>query len=558
AKTTSWNKFSSTMAFAIICLATNQKFNFSRYILLSLVKNIKAGVPLFMFPRVGIGFSGEVTLLFDNMLVQAPEEKQHKLKRKHTKEPEVPPTKSQAEHNVPLPLPSHDPLPSGKDSLKLKKLMDLCTSLSNKVLDLEFNLMDIKSTCKAKIEKLESRIERLEEENIVLKELKGVYSIVDSDEPVMLKEESSKQGRKIADIDADVQINLEKVQAEAYNLDLDHQEKVLSMLDVIDEEPAGVEEVVEVFTAAKLKTKVVTTAGVDKRGVIIQDPEETTTTVTVQLKVQANDKRKAILVKEPKPLKKQVQIDLDEEVARQLEAELNIDINWNAVIEQVKRSKRLTDAVMKYQALKRKPLTEAQARRNMIVYLKNMAGYKMNYFKGMRYDEIRPLFEKHYNYNQAFLNETKVSSDQVLHLGELFEEFPDVFPEELPGLPPVRQVEFQIDLIPGAAPVARAPYRLAPLEMQELSNQLQELEDQGFIRPNQEMDFQILKQKLCEAPILALPEGNDDFVFYCDASIQAQTEALKEENVQAENLRGMEKAFEIHTDGTHCIKNQSW
>ncbi|GKD88685.1 putative reverse transcriptase domain-containing protein [Tanacetum coccineum] len=52
-----------------------------------------------------------------------------------------------------------------------------------------------------------------------------------------------------------------------------------------------------------------------------------------------------------------------------------------------------------------------------------------------------------------------------------------VFPEDLPGLPPVRQVEFQIDLISGAAPVARAPYRLAPSEMRELSNQLQELSD---------------------------------------------------------------------------------
>nr|GEZ37931.1 hypothetical protein [Tanacetum cinerariifolium] len=55
---------------------------------------------------------------------------------------------------------------------------------------------------------------------------------------------------------------------------------------------------------------------------------------------------------------------------------------------------------------------------------------------------------------------------------------------ELPGLPPVRQVEFQINLIPGAAPVARAPYRLAPSEMQELSNQLKELADRGFIRPS--------------------------------------------------------------------------
>ncbi|GJS40524.1 retrotransposon protein, putative, ty3-gypsy subclass [Tanacetum coccineum] len=59
-----------------------------------------------------------------------------------------------------------------------------------------------------------------------------------------------------------------------------------------------------------------------------------------------------------------------------------------------------------------------------------------------------------------------------------------VFPEDLPGLPPTRQVEFQIDLIPGAAPVARAPYRLAPSEMKELSEQLKELSDKGFIRPS--------------------------------------------------------------------------
>ncbi|GJR45841.1 reverse transcriptase domain-containing protein [Tanacetum coccineum] len=421
-------------------------------------------------------------------------------------------------------------------------------------------------------------------------------------------------------------------------------------------------------------------------------------------------------------------------------------------------------------------------------------------------------------------------------------EFPKVFPEDLPGLLRSVQVEFQIDLIPGAAPVARAPYRLAPSEMQELSNQLQELADQDYLELNkltvknryplpriddlfdptstgssrqdtayefqvmpfgltnapavfmdlmnrmckayldkfvivfiddiliysrneeehanhlrmiiellkkeklyakfskcdfwirivqflghlidsqglhvdpakikavknwaypttpteknkkyiwgkdQESAFQLLKQKLCEAPILALPEGNDDFVVYYDAShqglravlmqrekviayasrqlkpneenytthdlklgavvfalkiwrhylygtkctvftdhkslphilhqkelnmrqrrwlelladydceiryhpgkvnviadalsqkerikplrvrslvmtihpnlpsqiLKAQTEALKEENIKAENLRGMDKAFEIRPDGTRCIKNRSW
>ncbi|GKG42262.1 hypothetical protein Tco_0476560, partial [Tanacetum coccineum] len=63
--------------------------------------------------------------------------------------------------------------------------------------------------------------------------------------------------------------------------------------------------------------------------------------------------------------------------------------------------------------------------------------------------------------------------------------FPKVFPEDFPGLPqPTRQVEFHIDLVPGAAPVARAPYRLAPSEMKELADQLQELSDKGFIRPS--------------------------------------------------------------------------
>ena len=63
-------------------------------------------------------------------------------------------------------------------------------------------------------------------------------------------------------------------------------------------------------------------------------------------------------------------------------------------------------------------------------------------------------------------------------------EFPEVFPDDLTSLPPERQVEFQIHLVPGAAPIARTPYRLAPSEMKELMSQLQELLDKGFIRPS--------------------------------------------------------------------------
>ncbi|GJU66667.1 reverse transcriptase domain-containing protein [Tanacetum coccineum] len=76
------------------------------------------------------------------------------------------------------------------------------------------------------------------------------------------------------------------------------------------------------------------------------------------------------------------------------------------------------------------------------------------------------------------------SKEKRLEDVPIVRDFPDVFPEDLPGLPPTRQVEFQIDLIPGAAPVARAPYRLAPSEMKELSEQLKELSAKGFIRPS--------------------------------------------------------------------------
>nr|GEY86207.1 hypothetical protein [Tanacetum cinerariifolium] len=94
-----------------------------------------------------------------------------------------------------LPSPSNYLLPGGKDSLKLKELMDLCTHLSNKVLELESEVIDIKSTYKERIEKHEGRVDMLEEENRVLKELHSVYSKVDIAAPVVEKEKSFRQGR---------------------------------------------------------------------------------------------------------------------------------------------------------------------------------------------------------------------------------------------------------------------------------------------------------------------------------------------------------------------------
>nr|GEX70246.1 hypothetical protein [Tanacetum cinerariifolium] len=82
------------------------------------------------------------------------------------------------------------------------------------------------------------------------------------------------------------------------------------------------------------------------------------------------------------------------------------------VIEQVKRKEKEDNVVLRYQALKRKPQTKAQARKNMMIYLKNMVGFKMDCFKGLSYDDIRLIFEKYFNSNVAFLEKSKVELEE--------------------------------------------------------------------------------------------------------------------------------------------------
>nr|GEW57028.1 copia protein [Tanacetum cinerariifolium] len=211
--------------------------------------------------------------------------------------------------------------------------------------------------------------------------------------PTSHDQPSTSQGKIIADMDADKDVTLKDVdvvakdvqdaeieesvdaqgrqaesQAQIYQINLKHADKVLSMQDV-DIEPVELQEVVEVVTIAKLITKVVTTANA---------------TITAA----------------------------DEAYARELEAELNKNIDWDEVINHVQRKKKEDNSVKRYQALKRKPQTETQARKNMMIYLRNVFGFKMDYFKGMTYDDIRLIFEKKFTFNVAFLLKTKEQMDE--------------------------------------------------------------------------------------------------------------------------------------------------
>ncbi|XP_022038817.1 uncharacterized protein LOC110941486 [Helianthus annuus] len=122
---------------------------------------------------------------------------------------------------------------------------------------------------------------------------------------------------------------------------------------------------------------------------------------------------------------------------------------------------------------------------------------------------------------------------------EVVNEFPDVFPEELPGLPPEREIEFRIELNPDAKPVAKAPYRLAPTEMRELMTQLQDLLDKGFIRPimsfgltNAPAAFMDLMNRVCR-PML----DKSVIVFIDDILVYSRS--------KAEHVRHLREVLEI-------------
>nr|GEX94783.1 hypothetical protein [Tanacetum cinerariifolium] len=124
-----------------------------------------------------------------------------------------------------------------------------------------------------------------------------------------------------------------------------------------------------------------------RKGVVIRDPEsKSVTSSIISAETKSKDKGKGITVEEPKPLKKKQQIELDEEYARKLHEELNKDIDWDKTIDHVKLKAKEDPS--------------------------NVAGFRLDYFKGMSYDDIRLIFKVKFNSNVDFLLKTKEQMEE--------------------------------------------------------------------------------------------------------------------------------------------------
>nr|GEW27526.1 hypothetical protein [Tanacetum cinerariifolium] len=528
AKRTSWNEFSTSMAFAVICLSKGQRFNFSKYIFNSLVRNVDSSSKFYMYPRfiqliiqaqvgdlsshttcfissaltqkvfanirrVRKGFSGVETPLFEGMIADsqlADEELRAEQVQVNAAAPAavVETVAENVSHDAVPSSPPHDiPSPSQEPSLppqqqqhspqappkdtefptQLQLVLNVCSALSKRVENLETD----NAAQNLVIVKLKARVKKLEKANKIksskLRRLRkvGTSRRVESSDDL---EDVFNQGRMFDDMDMNEGIKLVKdakvaeserryvvakqveKQAEIYNIDLDQSSKVLSM----QEDDSEVQEVVEVVTTAKLIAKVTAAASKvsavsttipavsatvpaakpsipaaytrRRKWVIIRDPEEELPLTTPAETLKVKDKGKGIMIEAPKPMKKKDQIELDAEYARKLheeikkdDADFNKDVDWDAAMEHVnQKSSTNPQYIKRYHGMKKRPQSESEARKNMMIYLKNTVGYKMDFFKGMSYADICPIFQARFNENIRFLfksrDEMKAEDEKII------------------------------------------------------------------------------------------------------------------------------------------------
>nr|GFA41725.1 hypothetical protein [Tanacetum cinerariifolium] len=295
--------------------------------------------------------------------------------------------------------PQHQPRPSQDAGLPmdlLQNIMDTCTTLTRRVEHLEKD----KIAQALKITKLKSR------------------------------------GRMIADMDADVDVSLEDAKEVIV-------EKSDAQIDQITAASATLTAATPQLTIDAASILTAPSVARRKNGVVIRDPQEIApiSSTIIHSEAKSKDKGKGILVEEPKPLKKQAQIEQDEAYARELEDRLNKNIEWDEVIDHVQRMQKEDNVVKRYQALKRNPQIKAQARKNMMIYLRNVTKEQMDEEDSRALKRLNKSQEDKAAKNQKLDEEVK---ELKRHLQIVPNDVDDVYTEATPLSCKVIFVDYEI------------------------------------------------------------------------------------------------------------------
>ncbi|GJU58815.1 hypothetical protein Tco_1236581 [Tanacetum coccineum] len=309
------------------------------------------------------------------------------------------PTQPGTEYHPPTPYDS--PLlavhlhGSDEGSLKLQELMNLVTTLSDRIGVLEDDLMKTNKTYSSTYTKLILRVKKLDAQIKVGKARRQTRVVLSDTEVV--EDDSSKQGRKFSD--------------EGVQDDEGGHEKASTDTEIFVQEVTPTEVIQDQEGSEKASDEVSTAGGTvtysrrsaEKRsrqdkGKSIMIEEEPKKKSKKELEQERLSYAEAIRLEEQMNEEQRAQIARDEEIARQWDEE-----ERKRAMDEAKSTKKIDwndPSVIRYHTQKMKPKTIAQARRNMIKYLNNQGNYKITDFKEMSYNDIRPIFEKVWDFNQ--------------------------------------------------------------------------------------------------------------------------------------------------------------
>ncbi|GKA93398.1 hypothetical protein Tco_0815384 [Tanacetum coccineum] len=487
-KKTAWEQFSSNIAAAVICLATNRRFNFSRLIFNHMVSNISSPHKFLMYPRFiqlcldmqrhklqqhtrfydvpsltmkvfsnmkrpTKAFAGQEVPLFPSML-DATEPSPSPSRITSSPSPTPTPTPTPAPSPSPQPSPIHpsppqpsptQPSPShpGTDyhpptphdsphhavhshggeegSMKLHELTNLVNTLANRIGVLENDLLKTKKTYSFAYTKLILRVKKLESQIKVGKARRHSRFVISDDEAI--GDDSSKQGRKFfheevqEKISSETELFIQEVTPTEIIHDQEGSGKASDEVSTAGLKKGTASEAFPTVSTADVHISTadvhISTVGgtatysrrsAEKRkdkGKGIMTEEEPKKKSKKELELERLSFAEALRLEEQMNEEQRAQIARDAEIARQWEEE-----EKKKAMDEAMSTKKIDwndPSVIRYHALKMKPKTIAQARRNMIKYLKNQANFKITDFKGMSYNEIRPIFEKIWDINQNFV-----------------------------------------------------------------------------------------------------------------------------------------------------------